>query len=409
MMQKLTRWVFGTATARVSGDTARFLNVAVRSGVVPLEAARDGDSLRLTVRARQFSALHAVKLRTGAHVRLLEKRGLPFHAARARKRPGLLLGAVLAVLLYGFLSGYYWGVSVEGDAPYSDSEILAAAADAGAFFGARRDSLDAQVARHAIEGALPKLAWAAVNTDGCFITVSVRGAEPREPADDSAGIYHVRARRGGRIVRIEAERGTVLAKVGTYAEAGSLLVSAVRTVGDPWGEAPLVNLYTHAKARVFAETRHSFTGTCPLTEEIPEERILGVRRALCVFGVRIPLTFSGAADGAASAYRKTPWTLLGRDLPVWVEELRTAELVPQTVVRTEDEALCRARERAEALLENQLGETGRVLSREEHVSVSGGAVRVTLRCTLLEDIAEEVEMTEAERAEAEAKLLEPPM
>ena len=125
--------------------------------------------------------------------------------------------------------------------------------------------------------------------------------------------------------------------------------------------------------------------------------------------MRIPLTFSGAADGAASAYRKTPWTLLGRDLPVWVEELRTAELVPQTVVRTEDEALCRARERAEALLENQLGETGRVLSREEHVSVSGGAVRVTLRCTLLEDIAEEVEMTEAERAEAEAKLLEPPM
>ena len=60
MMQKITRWVFGTATARVSGDTARFLNVAVRSGVVPLEAARDGDSLRLTVRARPFSAGPAV-------------------------------------------------------------------------------------------------------------------------------------------------------------------------------------------------------------------------------------------------------------------------------------------------------------------------------------------------------------
>ena len=50
-----------------------------------------------------------------------------------------------------------------------------------------------------------------------------------------------------------------------------------------------------------------------------------------------------------------------------------------------------------------------VLRREAEVRVENGMATATLHCTLLEDIAEEVEMTAEERAEAEAKLLEPPM
>ena len=54
MTEKIARWAFGTATARVSGDTARFMNVAVKSGIVPLKIDRQGESLLLTVRAKQY-------------------------------------------------------------------------------------------------------------------------------------------------------------------------------------------------------------------------------------------------------------------------------------------------------------------------------------------------------------------
>ena len=69
MTEKIARWVFGTATARVSGDTARFMNVTVRSGITPLKIDRDGGDLLLTVRAKQYRRLHAVKVRTHARVR----------------------------------------------------------------------------------------------------------------------------------------------------------------------------------------------------------------------------------------------------------------------------------------------------------------------------------------------------
>ena len=97
MTEKIARWVFGTATARVSGDTARFMNVTVRSGITPLKIDRDGGDLLLTVRAKQYRRLHAVKVRTHARVRLEDRRGGPFVLRRALRRPGLLLGAGRAV------------------------------------------------------------------------------------------------------------------------------------------------------------------------------------------------------------------------------------------------------------------------------------------------------------------------
>ena len=70
MTEKLARWVFGTATARVSGDTARFLNIAVKSGVTPLELHREADGVRLVIRASQFKTLHTLTTRTHTRVRL---------------------------------------------------------------------------------------------------------------------------------------------------------------------------------------------------------------------------------------------------------------------------------------------------------------------------------------------------
>ena len=195
MTEKIARWVFGTATARVSGDTARFMNVTVRSGITPLRIDRDGGDLLLTVRAKQYRRLHAVKVRTHARVRLEDRRGGPFVLRRALRRPGLLLGAVLGVALYVWLSGFYWGVTIEGEAPYAQREVLAAAEDCGAYIGAPRSTFDAALASSRLQLALPKISWASMNTDGCFITLSVRTAVEKEAGPDQSGAYDVVARR----------------------------------------------------------------------------------------------------------------------------------------------------------------------------------------------------------------------
>ncbi len=66
MTEKIARWAFGTATARVAGDTARFMNVAVKSGIVPLKIDRQGESLLFD---RAGKAVPAAARGQSAHAR----------------------------------------------------------------------------------------------------------------------------------------------------------------------------------------------------------------------------------------------------------------------------------------------------------------------------------------------------
>ena len=136
-MKKITHWVLGTATARVSGDTARFMNIAVKTGLRPIRLQKDGKDVLFTLYAKDYKKLHKIKQRTHARVKLAEKSGFPFRFRRMLRRPGLLLGTALGVALMLFLSGFYWEMTISGeDIPYAESEILAAAKRVGVYIGA---------------------------------------------------------------------------------------------------------------------------------------------------------------------------------------------------------------------------------------------------------------------------------
>ena len=395
MTEKLARWVFGTATARVSGDTARFLNIAVKSGVTPLELHREADGVRLVIRASQFKKLHKIKLRTHTRVRLVNRRGGPFILRRLLCRPGLLLGTALGVALFIRLSGFYWGISISGEAPYAKSEILAAAQRCGAYIGAPRKALDTALASNRVLLELPRLSWASLNTDGCFITLNVRAALEKDAGAEHDGAYDIVASRAGLVREITAESGTVLVEVGSAVAEGQVLVSGVTEIGDPWGEEPLRHLLSHARAEVIAETRHTFTASCPLETVSVREKALGERRALYVLGVRIPLGLSGAPDAPLTAVSREPLTLLGTELPVWVETLRIVEPETVAVTFTEEEAKHRALEKVHELEDFYLGETGKLLSEEITYTVRGGVVYASAYCVCEENIAREVSLSEA--------------
>ena len=156
-MKKITHWVLGTATARVSGDTARFMNIAVKTGLRPIRLQKDGKDVLFTLYAKDYKKLHKIKQRTHARVKLAEKSGFPFRFRRMLRRPGLLLGTALGVALMLFLSGFYWEMTISGeDIPYAESEILAAAKRVGVYIGAPR-STDTALASVALLEELPEL------------------------------------------------------------------------------------------------------------------------------------------------------------------------------------------------------------------------------------------------------------
>lgn len=399
-MKKITHWVLGTATARVSGDTARFMNIAVKTGLRPIRLQKDGKDVLFTLYAKDYKKLHKIKQRTHARVKLAEKSGFPFRFRRMLRRPGLLLGTALGVALMLFLSGFYWEMTISGeDIPYAESEILAAAKRVGVYIGAPR-STDTALASVALLEELPELSWASFNTEGCTVQLELRTSVTKTEGAEHDGTGDIVASRAGLIHSITAQNGTVLVKVGSACAAGQVLVSGITQVGDPYDPEynPVRCFYTRARAEILAETQRTFTASCPLSTETVRETDLGTQRALYILGVRVPLSLSGAPKGQ-TAYTRTPVVLQEHTLPLWVETVRVYEEETVPVTFTEEEAQRRALENLHQLQKLALGEDGRVLTENITYQTKDGAVYVTSRCVCLENIAQEAPLTLPEEPE----------
>ncbi|WP_419050665.1 sporulation protein YqfD [Hominenteromicrobium sp.] len=399
-MKKITHWVLGTATARVSGDTARFMNIAVKTGLRPIRLQKDGEDVLFTLYAKDYKKLHKIKQRTHARVKLAEKSGFPFRFRRMLRRPGLLLGTALGVALMLFLSGFYWEMTISGeDIPYAESEILAAAKRVGVYIGAPR-STDTALASVALLEELPELSWASFNTEGCTVQLELRTSVTKAEGAEHDGTGDIVASRAGLIHSITAQNGTVLVKVGSACAAGQVLVSGITQVGDPYDPEynPVRCFYTRARAEILAETQRTFTASCPLSTETVRETDLGTQRALYILGVRVPLSLSGAPKGQ-TAYTRMPFVLRGHTLPLWVETVRVYEEETVPVTFTEEEAQRRALENLHQLQKLALGEDGRVLTENITYQTKNGAVYVTSRCVCLENIAQEAPLTLPEEPE----------
>ena len=399
-MKKITHWVLGTATARVSGDTARFMNIAVKTGLRPIRLQKDGKDVLFTLYAKDYKKLHKIKQRTHARVKLAEKSGFPFRFRRMLRRPGLLLGTALGVALMLFLSGFYWEMTISGeDIPYAESEILAAAKRVGMYIGAPR-STDTALASVALLEELPELSWASFNTEGCTVQLELRTSVTKAEGAEHDGTGDIVASRAGLIHSITAQNGTVLVKVGSACAAGQVLVSGITQVGDPYDPEynPVRCFYTRARAEILAETQRTFTASCPLSTETVRETDLGTQRALYILGVRVPLSLSGAPNGQ-TVYTRTPFVLQGHTLPLWVETVRVYEEETVPVTFTEEEAQRRALENLHQLQKLALGEDGRVLTENITYQTKGGTVYVTSRCVCLENIAQEAPLTLPEEPE----------
>lgn len=399
-MKKITHWVLGTATARVSGDTARFMNIAVKTGLRPIRLQKDGKDVLFTLYAKDYKKLHKIKQRTHARVKLAEKSGFPFRFRRMLRRPGLLLGTALGVALMLFLSGFYWEMTISGEGiPYAESEILAAAKRVGVYIGAPR-STDTALASVALLEELPELSWASFNTEGCTVQLELRTSVTKAEGAEHDGTGDIVASRAGLIHSITAQNGTVLVKVGSACAAGQVLVSGITQVGDPYDPEynPVRCFYTRARAEILAETQRTFTASCPLSTETVRETDLGTQRALYILGVRVPLSLSGAPKGQ-TAYTRTPVVLQEHTLPLWVETVRVYEEETVPVTFTEEEAQRRALENLHQLQKLALGEDGRVLTENITYQTKNGAVYVMSRCVCLENIAQEAPLTLPEEPE----------
>ena len=378
----LTGWVEFSIQGKKKGQAERFLTLSARSGFCFWGMEPEGEGFRCRVRAVEYPELRSGARRCRVRLRVLRRRGLPFWQQKLCRRKGLALGGAVFCLLLWFLSGRFWIITVSGNEELPQSLLLSAAQEEGLFSGVARDSIDEKVLAAALMERFPEIGWVSVNTRNCQAEICLEEGVPKP--EDQAGETpaNILAAADGQILSIDAFDGVAMVKAGDTVVEGQVLISGIRE--DQLG----VNHAIHARGRVEARTRRSFTAEIPLeyTETVETGETL-TRRSLTAFGLTFPLTLRREPEGLwRREDNRYTASLLGTPLPLWVQEETWLACRQEKRKLTREEAEALAWDAVSLQQRELLGVRGRVLEEESSSKVENGMLRLTVRAQCREEI-----------------------
>ena len=186
----------------------------------------------------------------GDIVKILQKTGCPYIISGILKRPVLIAGVMMLILLSILLPRRILFIRVEGNNKISEQFILEAASQCGITFGASRVEVRSERVKNALLHRIPQLQWAGVNTRGCVAVISVRERTDSDKKEEMPEFGHIIAVREGVITSCTALTGTLLCSPGQAVREGDILISGY-TVCDFYIRAE------QAQGEVYAQTiRH---------------------------------------------------------------------------------------------------------------------------------------------------------
>ncbi|MEG2174285.1 MAG: sporulation protein YqfD [Oscillospiraceae bacterium] len=382
------RYVRGSVTFLILGAfPERLVNLCICKrvplwGVHPAKGGCEANTY-----ASRYRRLRPLTKQAGVRTRVTVRRGWPFLRRRYRRRWGIAVGFVLAVLLLPMLSSRIWSVEVEGCQIIDQSEVVTALDTLGLYPGVSARSIDVHVMQRRMMLLDGRIAWIAINLMGSTAHVQVKERTmPPEPIDISDRVANIVAACDGQLRVLEVYEGQALVRVGNTVSKGEVIVSGV--MQDGHNNTRLV----YARAKAVAQVYDTVRVEAPQTRTAlrPAGKTT-CRWTLRLAGVRLPLSLPGATSREGEFHEETQMRRLwNRPIVEW-EMTETTPMERYTEILTEEEARAHAA-RMLAMEEHLRLQGGALLQRREETSCERGVCVMTAELLLERDIAQTAEI-----------------
>ena len=263
MIIKLLSLLFGYVRITVRGSTIeRFLNICIKNEIKLYKIERkDEVCMCASISVSHFRKLMHYMGRTGCHVHITKKIGLPFFTYKLRKRYALWVGTILAVLLFFALTNCIWVIDIEVSGDVDLSELRKNLNEAGAYTGAPIYFIDETEIAQTIKFNMKTLDYLSISRLGNRLIIqAINDTDAPEIQDDKA-VTGIVASYDGVITKIDVKSGYPLVKVGDAVLQGDKLVTALTPPTTEQGTGHI----GHSIASITADTLRTEKSMTSLT------------------------------------------------------------------------------------------------------------------------------------------------
>ena len=385
----LPEYLLGRVTVEGKGcEVARLLTVCMRYHLPyrDLVFSDDRETVWITMTWLTADTLIRIAAREGLTLRRASVEGLPAAVTTCMRRPGILIGIALALLLILFASGRLWEIRIEGNHRLSDEQVIRALQDVGLTIGCSIEKLDVDAMENRLLMHSEEISWITINLMGTTAEVQIREKIPSLAETEGGAPANLVASRDGTIVGCEVLNGKIVTQVGRAVRRGELLVSGL------YDSAVMGYRYTRARGAVFAETERSFTVEIVYDDkrQVTGERLYSVY-TFSFFGASLTLGDREADEATVSIEEEHVLRIFGKALPISITVVRVFSEETEDVRYSVEQATALARLRLNEEIASIPGLQG-IVSKEicEYVGENSCRLICTLRC--IEDIAEQKEI-----------------
>ncbi len=374
------------AVKLMGADIPNLLQRVVKTGITLFRVQqKDLLTVYVWVRRRDLVGLKKIAENQGASATVIKRIGFYWFFRSLIRRPVMLLGITLILLLSWFVPTRILFISVEGNTATPANLILEKASQCGIFFGADRREVRSEKVKNSLLEALPELQWAGVNTYGCTAVITVTERTQKDESSVSRGVSSIVAERDGIIHSCTVTNGNPLCIEGQAVRAGETLVSGYTDCG-------IKIQATRAKAEIYAQTMRQLTVKTPLDFSQKGEIYQVSQKYSLILGKKRINLFKDSGispTGCDKMYLQYYCVLPGGfQLPIAVSVERWYYRNTDTVTVGSEVSHDRAENFALDYLAGQML-SGRILGKLESIEISDAVCTLTGRYICLEMIGRE--------------------
>lgn len=311
-MEKVLRLFYGTLTVMVQGEQLeRFLNLCRSRGIFPERISHpEEEKLLMQMSARDFFVLRSIRNKTGVHIKIMKKRGMPFFFFRNKKRKAFFGGIFLGCVLLLLLSGRIWNIHIYGNCTNTTPEILNFLEEEGIVHGMAKRKLDCAQIAAAVRRMFPQITWVSARIEGTRLILEIKeGVSEKETQEDMQPCSLV-AEQDGVITQMIVRSGVPVKQTGDTCEKGELLVSGELHILNDAQEVIRCE-YVHADADIWISRSLSYYREFPLEHQ--EQEMTGEKKERA---------FLRIGDWYLELYEKKEkdWRIFTQEYPCYITE-----------------------------------------------------------------------------------------
>ncbi len=284
MVVKLIRFFRGYLYVSLTGySPERFMNLCGNAGIVLWNIKPDEDGYCFFISLQAFRRLRPILKKSGTHVRIKKKIGLPFMSFRYRYHRFFAVGlGGLLVILFA-MSGFIWKVDVSGNCRYSTQVMLDYLKQEGIGYGTCRRRIHCEEVETLLRKQFPDIIWVSARISGTRFCLEMQEKLDGTLSGKSEGVTtetatDLLADVPGTVESIAVRRGTPLVKQMDLVKDGTILVSGELPLEDDNGEVAGYE-YCNADADVYIRT------TLPVHISFPAQKTRLVNTKSCRYGM----------------------------------------------------------------------------------------------------------------------------